>query len=173
MFVDVKLHSKPIHAMIDIGAFHNHLASAKVARLGLVLEKGVGRVKAINSATQPIVGVAKFVMIKVGAYEGKTNLSIVVMDDFKLILGLEFLRDRRTTFEKGSKQNELSCLCTLRFEEMEEVLGPIHGERKKLLKEFQDMIPDELPRKLPPKRVVDHGIELVPGTDLPPGRHTE
>ncbi|KAL2232703.1 UNVERIFIED_CONTAM: hypothetical protein Sindi_1450300 [Sesamum indicum] len=97
MFVDEKIHCKPIRAMIDIGATHNYLASAEVERLRLVLEKGVGRVKVINSAVQPIAGVAKSVLIKVGSFEGKTNLSNVVMDDFKLILGLEFLRDTRTT----------------------------------------------------------------------------
>ncbi|KAL2232453.1 UNVERIFIED_CONTAM: hypothetical protein Sindi_1425300 [Sesamum indicum] len=125
------------------------------------------------------------------------------MDDFKLILGLEFLRDTRTMvlphvdslmmmgvkscviptlaertgeknlsamqFEKGRKRNEPSYLCTLRFEEMEEVLGPIPGGIKRLLREFEDVMPDELPRKLPPKRAVDHEIELVPGT-RPPAR---
>ncbi|KAL0414269.1 UNVERIFIED_CONTAM: hypothetical protein Sradi_1628600 [Sesamum radiatum] len=50
MFVDVKIHGKSLRAMIDTGATHNYLASAEVERLGLVLEKGVGRVKAINSA---------------------------------------------------------------------------------------------------------------------------
>ncbi|KAK4382077.1 hypothetical protein Sango_2907900 [Sesamum angolense] len=94
--VDVKIHGKPVRAIIDTGATHNYLASAEVERLGLVLEKGVARVKAINSAAQPIAGVAKSVLIKVGPFEGKTNLSVVVMDDFKLILGLEFLRDTRT-----------------------------------------------------------------------------
>ncbi|KAL2246590.1 UNVERIFIED_CONTAM: Transposon Tf2-12 polyprotein [Sesamum indicum] len=203
MFVDVKIHGKPIRAMIDTGASHNYLASAEVARLGLVLEKGVGRVKAINSAAQPIAGVAKSVQIKVGAYEGKTNLSVVVMDDFKLILGLEFLRDTRTAvlphvdslmmmgakpcviptlagrtgernlsamqFEKGRKRNEPSYLCTLCLDEMEEVSGPIPSGIKKLLMEFEDVMPDELPRKLPPKRAVDHEIELVPST-RPPAR---
>ncbi|KAK4394455.1 hypothetical protein Sango_1599800 [Sesamum angolense] len=96
MFVDVKIHGKPIRAMIGTGATHNYLASVEVERLGLVHEKGVGQVKAINSAAQPIVGVAKSVLIKVGPFEGMTNLSVVVMDDFKLILGLEFLRDTRT-----------------------------------------------------------------------------
>ncbi|KAL2252569.1 UNVERIFIED_CONTAM: RNA-directed DNA polymerase [Sesamum indicum] len=203
MFVDVKIHGKPIRAMIDTGASHNYLASAEVARLGLMLEKGVGRVKAINSAAQPIASVAKSVVIKVGAYEGKTNLSVVVMDDFKLILGLEFLWDTRTAvlphsdslmmmgaklcviptlvgrtgdknlsamlFEKGRKRNEPSYLCTLCFDELEEVSGLIPGGIKKLLMEFEDMMPEELPRKLPPKRAVDHEIELVPGT-RPPAR---
>ncbi|KAK4391957.1 RNA-directed DNA polymerase [Sesamum angolense] len=96
MFVDVKIHGKPVRAIIDTGATHNYLASAEVERFGLVLEKGVGQVKAINSAAQPIAGVAKSVLIKVGPFEGKTNISVVVMDGFKLILGLEFLRDTGT-----------------------------------------------------------------------------
>ncbi|KAL0301855.1 UNVERIFIED_CONTAM: Retrovirus-related Pol polyprotein from transposon [Sesamum radiatum] len=52
------------------------------------------------------------------------------------------------------------CICGVR---------PIPGVIKKLLTEFEDVMPDELPRKLPPKRAVDHEIELVPGTKLPPG----
>ncbi|KAL0463296.1 UNVERIFIED_CONTAM: Retrovirus-related Pol polyprotein from transposon [Sesamum latifolium] len=203
MFVDVKIHGKTIRAMIDTGATHNYLASAEVERLRFVLEKGVGRVKAINSDAQPIAGVAKSVLINVGAYEGKTNLSVVVMNDFKLILGLDFLRDTRTAvlphvdslmmmgskpcviptlagrtgeknlwamqFEKGCKRSELSYLCTLHFDEIEKASGPIPGVIKKLLKEFEDVMPDELPRKLPSKRAVDHKIELVPGTK-PPAR---
>ncbi|KAL0361413.1 UNVERIFIED_CONTAM: hypothetical protein Sradi_3825800 [Sesamum radiatum] len=99
MFVDVK-NGKPIRAMIYTAATHNYLASTEVERLGLVLEKGVGRVKAINLAAQPIAGLAKSVLIKVGPFEGKTNLSVLVMDDIKLILGLEFLRDTRTAVSR-------------------------------------------------------------------------
>ncbi|KAL0408150.1 UNVERIFIED_CONTAM: Retrovirus-related Pol polyprotein from transposon opus [Sesamum radiatum] len=146
MFVDVKIHGKPIRAMVDTGATHNYLASAEIERLGLVLEKGVGRVKAINSAAQSIVGVAKSVLIKTG----ERNMSAM-------------------QFEKGCKRSEPSYLCTLRFDEIEEASGSIPDEIKKLLKEFEDVMPDELPRKLPPKRAVDHEIELVPGTK-PPAR---
>ncbi|KAG8367928.1 hypothetical protein BUALT_Bualt16G0123700 [Buddleja alternifolia] len=202
MFLDVKINGKPIRAMIDTGATHNYLASAEVERLGLVLEKGIGRVKAINSAAQPIAGVAKSVLIRAGSFEGRTNLSVVVMDDFKLILGLEFLRDTKSAvfphadslmmmgnkpcviptyagklseknlsamqFEKGCKRNEQSYLCTLYLEE-DEISGPLPEKVKKLLREFVDVMPDELPRKLPPKRDIDHEIELVPGTK-PPAR---
>ncbi|KAL0352240.1 UNVERIFIED_CONTAM: hypothetical protein Scaly_1612700 [Sesamum calycinum] len=207
MFVDVKIHGKPVRAMIDTGATHNYLENAEVERLSVVLEKGVRRVKAVNSAAQPIAGVAKSMLIKVGPFQGKTNLSVVLMDDFKLILELEFLRDTCTTvlphvdslmmlgaklcviptlagrtgeknlsamqFEKEHKRNKPSYLCTLRFEEIEQASGPIPGIIKKLLKEFEDVMPDELPRKLPPKRAVDHEIELVPSTSIPPGHLTE
>ncbi|KAK3007812.1 hypothetical protein RJ639_015204 [Escallonia herrerae] len=97
MYVDIKVNGKAIRAMVDTGATHNYISSTEVERLGLTLEKGCGRVKAINSAAQPVAGIARSVLIKIGPYEGRTNFSVVIMDDFKLILGLEFLRDTKTT----------------------------------------------------------------------------
>ncbi|KAL0349661.1 UNVERIFIED_CONTAM: hypothetical protein Sradi_4115300 [Sesamum radiatum] len=70
-------------------------------------------------------------------------------------------------FEKGCKRNEPSYLCTLHFEEIEQASGPIPGVIKKLLTKFEDVMPDELPRKLLPERAVDHEIELVLGTKPP------
>ena len=32
-----------------------------------------------------------------------------------------------------------------------------------ILKEYVDMVPPELPKKLPPRRPIDYQIELVPG----------
>ncbi|KAK3005022.1 hypothetical protein RJ639_015587 [Escallonia herrerae] len=97
MYVDIKVNGKAIRAMVDTGATHNYISSTEVERLGLTLEKGCGRVKVINSAAQPVVGIARSILIKIGPYEGRTNFSVVIMDDFKLILGLEFLRDTKTT----------------------------------------------------------------------------
>ncbi|KAK2994730.1 hypothetical protein RJ640_002536 [Escallonia rubra] len=97
MYVDIKVNGKAIRAMVDTGATHNYISSIEVERLGLTLEKGCGRVKAINSAAQPVARIARSVLIKIGPYEGRTNFSVVIMDDFKLILGLEFLRDTKTT----------------------------------------------------------------------------
>ncbi|KAK3035048.1 hypothetical protein RJ639_034838 [Escallonia herrerae] len=97
MYVDIKVNGKAIRAMVDTGATHSYISSTEVERLGLTLEKGCGRVKAINSAAQPVAGIARSVLIKIGPYEGRTNFSVVIMDDFKLILGLEFLRDTKTT----------------------------------------------------------------------------
>ncbi|KAK3039423.1 hypothetical protein RJ639_027672 [Escallonia herrerae] len=97
MYVDIKVNGKAIRAMVDTGATHNYISSTEVERLGLTLEKGCRRVKAINSATQPVAGITRSVSIKIGPYEGRTNFSVVIMDDFKLILGLEFLHDMKTT----------------------------------------------------------------------------
>ncbi|KAK2980481.1 hypothetical protein RJ640_000720 [Escallonia rubra] len=97
MYVDSKVNGKATRAMEDTGATHNYILRTEGERRGLTLEKGCGRVKAINSAAQPVAGIARSVLIKIGPYEGRTNFSVVIMDDFKLILGLEFLRDTKTT----------------------------------------------------------------------------
>ncbi|KAK2970924.1 hypothetical protein RJ640_021177 [Escallonia rubra] len=97
MYVDIKVNGKVIRAMVDTRATHNYISSTEVERLGLTLEKGCERVKAINSAAQPIAGIARSILIKVGLYEGRTNFTVVTMDDFKMIIGLEFLHDTKTT----------------------------------------------------------------------------
>ncbi|KAK2976416.1 hypothetical protein RJ640_007454 [Escallonia rubra] len=95
--VTTQVNGKAIRAMVDTCATHNYISSTEVERLGLTLEKGYGRVKAINSAAQQVAGIARSVLIKVGPYEGRTNFSVVTMDNFKLNLGLEFLCDTKTT----------------------------------------------------------------------------
>lgn len=40
---------------------------------------------------------------------------------------------------------------------------PIMDEISKVLAKYVDLIPDELPKKLPPRRLVDHSIEFEPG----------
>ncbi|XP_022899436.1 uncharacterized protein LOC111412751 [Olea europaea var. sylvestris] len=154
MYIDVKINGKPIRAIAGTGATHNYLACTEVERLGLVLEKGSGKVKAINSTAQPIAGVAKSMLIKVGPFEGRTNLSVGRMGEKSISV---------MQFSKGFKRNEPFFLCTLRLEEIKEANGPIPKPVKRLIREFEDIMPEELPKKLPPRRTIDHEIELIPG----------
>ncbi|XP_070021886.1 uncharacterized protein [Nicotiana sylvestris] len=96
IFIEMKVNGKPIRAMIDIGATHNYLASTQVELLGLVVEKGRGRVKVINSPPQLVGGIAKEILVKLGPYEGKFNLRVVIIDDSELIVELKFLRQTNT-----------------------------------------------------------------------------
>nr|XP_009803849.1 PREDICTED: uncharacterized protein LOC104249173 [Nicotiana sylvestris] len=89
----MKVNDKPIRVMIDTGATYNYLASTQVEHLGLVVGKRRGRIKAINSPPQPAGGITKGVPVMLGPYEGKFNLRVVIIDDFELIVGLEFMSD--------------------------------------------------------------------------------
>ncbi|XP_060182296.1 uncharacterized protein LOC132611959 [Lycium barbarum] len=206
MFIDLRVNGKPIKAMIDTGATHNYLATTEVERLGLVVGKGKGRVKAINSPPQLVGGIAKRVPVKMGPYEGKFDLRVVIIDDFELIVGLEFMRQTNiipipyadvllmmrangakpcivpcTTIKmasgniselqlkKGVHRQEPTFLATLCIEEIERSSSPIPMPVKELMKEFEDVMPQDMPKRLPPRRTVDHEIELVPGAK-PPAR---
>lgn len=43
----------------------------------------------------------------------------------------------------------------------------MHPSITKLLTEFQDVFPKELPVRLPPIRGIEHQIDLIPGAPLP------
>ncbi|KAL4278727.1 hypothetical protein GQ457_03G035580 [Hibiscus cannabinus] len=91
LFVDVAINGKATRAMVDTGASHNFISPKEATRLGVKVTGGKGSIKAVNSAAKPIHGIAQEVKTDVGTWSGRLNFSIVPMDDYKLILGIEFL----------------------------------------------------------------------------------
>lgn len=45
--------------------------------------------KAVNSPTKPIAGIAQGVHVSLGIWRGKLNFSIVPIDNFKMVLRIE------------------------------------------------------------------------------------
>ena len=75
---------------------------------------------------------------------------------------------RPTLEDKGDKKDqefmEANAIMDLDDAKIE---TPFPREVKDILVEFQEVFPKELPAGLPPKRAVDHRIELLPGTEPP------
>ncbi|GKA92574.1 gag-aspartyl protease domain-containing protein, partial [Tanacetum coccineum] len=80
-----------VHALVDSSATHNFVADDEAKWLGINATKGGGTIKAVNSPAKAIHRVAKDVRAKIGEWEGTIDLSVVPIDDFKVVLGLEFL----------------------------------------------------------------------------------
>ncbi|XP_052882715.1 uncharacterized protein LOC128291573 [Gossypium arboreum] len=72
-------------------------------------------------------------------------------------------------FAKGVRRDEVSYLATLKIEETGKTVGEIPKEVGQVLQSFRDVMPTKLPKNLPPKREVDHKIELVSNM-VPPAR---
>nr|GEX26006.1 putative reverse transcriptase domain-containing protein [Tanacetum cinerariifolium] len=177
------------------------VANDEAKRLGINATKGSGTIKAVNSLAKVIHGVAKDVRAKIKVWEGTIDLSIVPMDDFKVVLGLEFLDKVRAfpmsfanslcildggntcmvdtkcdaksgaktlsamRFKKGFNKSEPCYLAVTRLETDEgssKVEVPKAIER--VLEEFKDVMPKELPKKLPHRRDVDHTIKMETGS---------
>ncbi|GKE34188.1 zinc finger, CCHC-type containing protein, partial [Tanacetum coccineum] len=129
-----------------------------------------GTIKAVNSPAKAIQGVSKDIRAKIGEWEGTIDLSVVLMDDFKVVLGLEFLeKDAKSgaktlsamQFKKGFNKSE-PCYLTVTRLETDEGSSKVEVPKviERVLDEFKDVMPKELPKKLPPRREVDHTIEL-------------
>ncbi|KAJ9165878.1 hypothetical protein P3X46_020695 [Hevea brasiliensis] len=68
---------------------------------------------------------------------------------------------------KGVKKGEKTFLVAYKEEGTPSNSLDISHDVSKLFQEFSDMMPSELPKKLPPRREVDHAIKLEPGAKPP------
>ena len=91
MFVDATLNRKPMKSVvIDTGATHNFVSEVGAKCLGLKLEKDIDCMKVITSKALATMRLAKQLHVKIGTWEGTTNLVFVRMNDFDVILDMEF-----------------------------------------------------------------------------------
>ncbi|KAL2898903.1 Transposon Ty3-I Gag-Pol polyprotein [Bienertia sinuspersici] len=68
--------------------------------------------------------------------------------------------------KKGVKRGEPTFLAAL-VEVKEDVTMEVPNDIAAILEEYKGLMPEELPKKLPPRRAVDHAIELEPGARPP------
>ncbi|XP_076890463.1 uncharacterized protein LOC143541544 [Bidens hawaiensis] len=89
-FVRARIRGNEVRAMVDTGATHSFMAVEEAKRLGVNIVQGNGAIKTVNTNAKPIRGEAKNVHVHIGDWAGQINFTIVEMDDFKVVLGMEF-----------------------------------------------------------------------------------
>ncbi|WZZ33691.1 hypothetical protein YC2023_017092 [Brassica napus] len=92
MYVEAWINDKPTRVMVDTGATHNFMATDEAVRLGIKWSKKDGWMKTVNARAQPVNGIARGVGMKLGSWSGPVNFSVIPMDDFKVVLGMDFMR---------------------------------------------------------------------------------
>ena len=96
MFIDATINSRSSKStLIDSGATHNFIADQEARRLGLTIEKDPEKIKVVNSDALLIVGVSKRVPFILGTWTGEMDLVMVRMDNFDVVLGMDFLLDTK------------------------------------------------------------------------------
>ena len=71
--------------------FHMQVGQQEARRLELKVKKDSRKMKVVNSKALPIVGIAKKASLKLGEWRGDVDSVVVHMDDFDVVLGMEFL----------------------------------------------------------------------------------
>ncbi|KAK4484286.1 hypothetical protein RD792_011514 [Penstemon davidsonii] len=92
MYVQALINGKATKAMVDTRATHNFMAEDEARRLGLNVTRSEGWIKTVNAATKRLCGTAKDVDMVLGTWKRPMDFSVAPMDDFKVVLGLDFLR---------------------------------------------------------------------------------
>jgi archaellum component FlaC len=203
MFVVAKVNGRSTHALVDTGATHNFITEDEARRLELNIHHGGGMLKTVNAVAKPLNGVVQGVELRLGSWHGPIDISVAQMDDFKFVLGLDFLRKVNAIplpsfgsmciLEKGSscmvptvsmgtearqlsamqlakgwKKGEPTFIAQLSVDsEVTTNEDVLPTAMVKVLEDNSDVMPATLPRKLPPRREVDHRIELEPGAKPP------
>jgi len=92
MYVKIGINGKNVNAMLDSGATHTFVAYRLVKELGLRLSDSHTSMKVVNSKAQRIAGMSYDVPIMLDQWRGKQDVLVVNLNDYNIILGLDFLR---------------------------------------------------------------------------------
>ncbi|KAG6510926.1 hypothetical protein ZIOFF_028973 [Zingiber officinale] len=96
LHVSVMLNGKSAYAMVDTGATHTFVSAKLVQEFGLSISKCPKYIKSVNAKAQAVVGMAYNVPLTVGTQVGKANMMVIPLEDFQIILGMDFLRKTKT-----------------------------------------------------------------------------
>lgn len=113
VFVNAKLNEEYVKTLIFTGVTQNFLAKNDAKNMNIQYTKGIGWLKVVNALSKPIFGFAHEVTIKIGGQKRTIDLTIVPMDDYHIVLGMEFLnkvhlfsfKDNTMCITKGLKIN--------------------------------------------------------------------
>ena len=92
MYVEAFVNRKATKALVDTSATHNFVLEDEAKRLELQASKEGGWLKAVNLVAKPSHEVARGVDMHIGSWEGWVNFTVAPMDEFKMVLGMDFLR---------------------------------------------------------------------------------
>ncbi|RVW33018.1 RNA-directed DNA polymerase-like [Vitis vinifera] len=108
----------------------------------------------------------------IGSWEGRVDFTVAPMDDFKMVLGMDFLQKVKVVplpFLRSMAilKEEKSCMVPTVTEGTLKTPMLSAMQVKKGLKREEDVMSPELPKRFPPRREEDHKIELEPGAKPP------
>ncbi|XP_012832304.1 PREDICTED: uncharacterized protein LOC105953208 [Erythranthe guttata] len=211
MYVEARINGTPAKVMVDTGATHNFITEDEAKRVGLRWTRRDGWLKAANAKAQPLNGVARDAELHLATWKGQVDFSVAPMDDFKVVLGMDFFRKvmaipmpcfnslcilekgtpcmvpaiNGTTKEENTQPRQLSAMQVAKgvrrgeptfLAALKEESPPVNKEEdvspiiQTVLEASQDVMPPNLPNKLPPRREVDHATELVEMGEIRPSK---
>lgn len=108
--MEVKVRDHTLYALIDTSALNMFLSNEAAKTLRLHMEPPSHQYKVVNFQDVLAIGVARDVELQVGRWKGKLSFKIISLDDYDLILGLEFFNSARAMIDLRTKSNIITDL---------------------------------------------------------------
>ncbi|XP_039163085.1 uncharacterized protein LOC120290759 [Eucalyptus grandis] len=167
MFADVKIGVTTMSALVDTRASDIFISEEVTKKLNLRVEKGVSWLKTVNSKEVPAIDRIHAVVVPFAeciCVLDKSSQCVIPVHresdhDRKIISAIRLT--------KGTRKGEVTFLAALKIKDGKGEGKEVPTKAAQILDSFKDVMPSELPKKLPPKREVDHRIELVPDARPP------
>ena len=90
MYVSASINGQAVCALLDTEATHNFISEDEAKHQDLKATQHRGAIKAINSPVKSFAGSTRGIHVTLGIWNRKLDFSIVPMDDYAVILGMEF-----------------------------------------------------------------------------------
>ena len=91
-YVRMKIGVVDVLTMVDSGATHKFMSEDVARRIGLKFVPVKAQMKTANFPPDSVIGVAERVDTTLGEWTGKVDFTIVLIDDYEFVLGMEFLK---------------------------------------------------------------------------------
>ena len=89
--------------MVDSSATHNFITVAEARRLNLHWKEDTEKMNVVNSTALLVVGIVKWVAIQLEGWSGFVDFVVVGMDDFDVVLIMEFLLKHQVIIMPAAK----------------------------------------------------------------------
>lgn len=109
LFVEMTRGKDTMRPMVNANVYHNFIFIEEALRLGVKVNVGGDSIKVVKSTTQPIYNTFQEVKNTMGTWYVEMDSLIILMDNYRVILEVDFL-DQIKTFSMLFANN----LCLLR-----------------------------------------------------------
>ena len=92
-YVRMKVGDAYILTMVDSGASHNFMGEDTLRRIGLKFVPIKAQMKTVNSPSDYVIVVAEKVDVTLGEWTWKVDFTIMRIDDYEVVLGIEFMKE--------------------------------------------------------------------------------
>ncbi|XP_039024486.1 uncharacterized protein LOC120157439 [Hibiscus syriacus] len=159
MYMEAVINEKPTRAMVDTGATHNFVSKDEANHLGLKYTESTGWLKMVIAIPMP--SFSSVCILEKGSPCMIPTVEVPKEQgrDAKQLLAIQLGR--------GIKKGVMTYLAMLKEDNKIEKMDNLSPIIREVLEENKDVMPPELPNKLPPRHEVDHKIELEPGAKPP------